>query len=56
VPFGFGLQSTHAAPVSPQAVFVVPPVQDPPLQQPPLQACDAEHALVHLCVDASHAR
>jgi hypothetical protein len=56
-PAGFVLQSVHAAPSSPHAVFDVPPWQVPVApQHPPLHGCVGEHALVHLCVARSHAR
>lgn len=57
VPTGLPLQSAHAPPVFPHAVFELPPSHVPAaLQQPPLQGCVAEHVDVQVCVVRSHAR
>jgi hypothetical protein len=39
----------------PHALVVVPPTQVPLEQQPPLHGCVPLHAVVHVCVDVSHA-
>jgi hypothetical protein len=48
-------QGVHASPLEPHAAGELPLVQTPAAQQPPWQSWDAEHAVVHVCVVASHA-